>query len=43
MTGKINEVWENEHYEIDFSEFTKEELENIMSRINCIIAFNRGE
>lgn len=40
---KIKETWENENYKIDFSGFTKDELKDMMSKINCIISFNRGD
>ena len=39
---KISETWESETYEIDFSDFSKEELESLESYISLIIAFNRG-
>lgn len=39
---KISETWSSECYEIDFSDFTKEELESLESYVSLIIAFNRG-
>lgn len=38
---RISEIWESECYEIDFSDFSIEELESLESYISLIIAYNR--
>ena len=42
-TFSVNEDWVGEEYEIDFSDFSKKDLEALHSYLNLIIVFNRGE
>lgn len=40
---KMNETWEGEEYEIDFSDFEIDELERLESYLSVLIAFRHLE